>query len=125
MANDRKLDLFEKVPIDWSGSHAMDSLYAALFRMRERHLALRQGAMVKLPQGQDSVVYAFMRTLGNDRVIVALNFSHVPQRVQCTLPAENGLRAARFHDAFTGEALPTEEGTVTFDVAPRGWRILE
>ncbi|HLP16269.1 MAG TPA: alpha-amylase family glycosyl hydrolase, partial [Bacteroidota bacterium] len=71
-----KLSLFEKVPIDWNAHPEFREFYTRLFEVRKTHPALSAtGAMTRL-EGTDSThVYSFMRTQGNDRVVVVINLS--------------------------------------------------
>jgi glycosidase len=86
VANDRTLDLFEKIAVDWSRPREMEQLWASLFRLRREHPALRSGTMTRLRGQEAQGIYAFERRSGKDRVIVVLNFGKeaVTARVKST-----------------------------------------
>jgi glycosidase len=75
VANDRKLDLFEKVDVDWSRPRELGDLNRVLFHLRKENKALVQGKMVRLKTKFDNEVYAFARVAGSDAVIAVLSFS--------------------------------------------------
>ena len=119
VANDRRLSLFEKVPIDWNRPRTMDSLYRMLFRLRKDHRALSRGAMGRIVTSNQDHVYAFIRTEGNDHVMVFLNFSDRPQTISFTAPLKALLR-----DALSGRQVPFDPAKpATVMLEPRGFRI--
>jgi alpha-amylase len=97
----RAIRFFEK---DSIGFHAYGraAFYNTLLGLRHRNPALdADAAFEKLPSGADSAVYAFVRAKAGRRVLVVLNFSRQPQRVE--LPASISAQAL---DVFTGKMIP-------------------
>ena len=110
VANDRRLSLFEKVDVDWTRPRTMGNLEAALFHCRASHKALRDGAFTKLATDHDDQVYAFLRSSGNDTVVVLINLHG--ESVQCTLqlPAPEREKLAGLRNIFTARPLLTGKG---------------
>lgn len=100
-----RVSLAEKTPIDWTTQPdtAMTSLITTLAHLKHTQSALRTGVqngkLTNLVTTADDCVYAYKRTLGDDNVVVMLNFSDDESRF--TIPA--GLPEGRFRDALTGE----------------------
>jgi alpha-amylase len=97
----RAIRFFDK---DTIGFHAFgrSSFYRTLLMLRRREPALdADAAFEKLSSGADSAVYAFVRTKGKSKVMVVLNFSNQPQRVE--LPPPIGGQAL---DVFTNKLVP-------------------
>jgi glycosidase len=113
VGNRRKLSLFEKVGVDWSGPGQAGALFTSLARLRREHPALVEGSMERLARPGARGVYAYRRTAGSDTVAVFLNFGPVPASVD-GLPSPS-------RDAFTGEAVPARS---ELSLPPRGSRVL-
>jgi glycosidase len=113
VGNRTKLDLFERVSVDWSPRRTMGDLFASLARLRREHAALVSGSMERLARPGAPGVYAFRRTGGADTVAVFLNFGSTPVRV-------DGVPGTT-RDAFSGQVLP---GGTAFTLGPRGYRVL-
>ena len=100
-----RVSLAEKTPIDWISQPdtVMTSLITTLAHLKHTQPALRTGVqngkLTNLVTTADDCVYAYKRTLGDDNVVVMLNFSDDESRF--TIPA--GLPEGRFRDALTGE----------------------
>jgi len=129
VANDRKLDLFEKVEVDWSRPREVGELYAALFHLRKRNKALARGDMIRLGSNFPPEVYAFARRLGEDAVIVVLNFSNEPRLVRVDVPLRAVFGSAEPRtaaDLFDGQrvALRVEAGeTIVSAMEPKACRV--
>jgi alpha-amylase len=97
----RAIKFFDKDTIAFR-AFARASFYETLSALRRQEPALdADAAFEKLPSGADSAVYAFVRTKGKSKVLVVLNFSGRPQRVE--LPASvSGLAV----DIFAGNLIP-------------------
>jgi glycosidase len=128
-ANDRKLSLFEKVPIDWRRAPEMRDLYRSLSRLRREHKALSRGEMLRVQSSADRDVYAFLRVAGSDRLFVVLNFAAEPRSVTLDLPLARILprtKSVTCTDVFSGETLhlvPEENGRLSLDLDARGYRV--
>jgi glycosidase len=94
-ANSRKLSLFEKVDIEWSGAEEMREIYRKLSVLRAANKALSRGDLVRVSSNFDAEVYAFLRIAGKDKVLAVMNFSSEPRFVTVTIP---------MHDVFAGQA---------------------
>jgi glycosidase len=125
--NNVKLSLFEKVPVDWSRPRELGTLNTALFMLRSMHPAMQQGEMVRIPTDHDRDVYAFVRVLGSDRVLVVINLHPEPVSATLTVPAElresmRGMRGLFGKVNITSNAdgrATVSLGGHEFDIAPR------
>jgi alpha-glucosidase len=66
--------------------HSILSLYRSLIAFRRRHLALSVGRY--LPVQTEGQVFAYERCHRSERLLVALNFGHLPHTIR--LPGESG-----------------------------------
>ena len=76
----QRLAFFKKDPIRWSG-YARTEFFQRLCDLRHNNQALwsgrHGGPLVKIVTDADEQIYAFSRTKGEDRIIVAMNLSRV------------------------------------------------
>lgn len=74
--NLKRLQFFEKDPIDWTGNYALQDFYKTLLNLRSAHPALLPGSPVfRLHTSDDARVFAFLRQSGDRAVLVLLNLS--------------------------------------------------
>ncbi|MBI5711543.1 MAG: alpha-glucosidase C-terminal domain-containing protein [Candidatus Eisenbacteria bacterium] len=74
--------LFEREPVPWTtGDPELSRYVAQLARVRREQEALATGATGKLEVNVPDRVCAFLRTLGDEQVLVAINFSGRPAGV--------------------------------------------
>ncbi|MBI5473529.1 MAG: alpha-galactosidase [Ignavibacteriae bacterium] len=128
VANDKKLDLFEKVDVDWNRPRELGDIYAKLFHLRQENKALSRGDMIRLTTNSDQDVYAFARVAGNDKVIVVLNFSSEPKLVSVTVPMETifGKQKIALHELFdeqTVEVSVNSKEQLVSAMEPRAYRV--
>lgn len=78
--NKRRLQFFEKDPIQWS-KYELAPFYKTLLELRKNTPALATDASFKkLATGKDDAVYAFVRQKGRSKVVVVINLSHQSQQ---------------------------------------------
>jgi cyclomaltodextrinase len=129
VANDRMLDLFDTVGIDWDTHPDMRGLYRALFKLRKEHKALSRGEMIRLVSTHDQDVYAFVRRAGKDNLVVVLNFSREARSVTIQLPLDKlfpGHRQVVLTEAFSGEKVEVARDRrefLTLECEPFGYRV--
>lgn len=126
VGNAKKLRLFEKDTIDWAQGDEFLKLYSLLFALRKDHSALIDGGMILNPTTNDSCVYAFTRVSGNDRVVVALNFSE--RRFIGSIKLSSGeIRSADqtvLEDVMTKRTeTVSSSGRLPITIPPMGYRI--
>ncbi|MDI6803106.1 MAG: alpha-amylase family glycosyl hydrolase [Bacteroidota bacterium] len=85
VANDKRLDLFDKVDVDWNRSNEIGELYKKLFNLRHTNRALTLGSIVRVSNTNKKSVYAFFRIYENEMVLVILNFSNAKADVELTI----------------------------------------
>jgi cyclomaltodextrinase / maltogenic alpha-amylase / neopullulanase len=129
VANDRKLSLFEKVDVDWNKSREMGILYKKLFELRRQHKALSRGEMIRIPSSSDSVVYAFFRSAGRDKIFTVFNFSPDVRPTTLDIPLERilpGERRIVLKEAFSGMRTPLDPktgGRLDLVLEPHGYKV--
>lgn len=129
VANDRRLDLFEKVDVDWSRPRETGELYRKLFRLRIENPALVDGSFIRLATQFDNDIYAFARTSGNHTVIVVLNFSGEPRFTNVLTPMASlfrGKNEVALKEIFDGETVTISSGTreqIVLALEPKGYKV--
>ena len=110
-----RVPISEKTPIDWSEPDTtMTSLIKTLAHLKHTQAPLRTGSqsgkLTNLTTTDDNSIYAYKRTLGDDNVIVLLNFSDEDKIV--SIPT--GLPTGKFRDAISGQEVDfTSTNTLT------------
>lgn len=80
--NRRKLDLFERVPLDWTtDDHGLKALFASLARLRRTHGALRRGDVQTLDHLAEPGVIGLCRTWRDETTYVLVNCTRQRRRV--------------------------------------------
>ena len=92
--------------------------YKHLIGIRNRHEALRVGAYRTLMADEGGSLFAFERTHGNERVVVALNSSESASEV--VLPE---MAASCYRDLLTDEVYRSDGGFVTVSL-PHKWGVV-
>jgi glycosidase len=117
VGNDKKLDLFDKVDIDWTKGNDFRELYTTLSRVRREHPALSDGGYERRWCSDTSRVYAFERNSGSDSVMVLINFSRVRKKVT--------IATSTVYTSILGSA-PTgwKDGRMSVRLEPYGFSLL-
>jgi glycosidase len=113
---DKRLEFFEKDPIDWRPSPMAD-FYRELVRLRSQHPALHVGApTTRVATTDDARIYAFKRTAADgSEVLVICNLT--AKDVEFHLGGE-GI-AGEWKDLFSGETVELE---ATTQMELRSWK---
>lgn len=129
VANDRRLDLFDKVDVDWSRPREVGEIVKSLFTLRRSNPALARGKMIRLESTFAHDVYAFARVAGDDAVIVVLNFGSEARFVNVKVPIEKVFGSQKriaAHDVFDGQQveLSVERGQqIVAAMEPRAYKV--
>jgi glycosidase len=122
MPNYKRLSFFDKDPIEWTGRYELNDFYKALLALRKRNLAMRAGSQAGITRriytGQDDHCFGFVRTSGEDEVVIVLNFSDTWVKLDTLWW---GMRGA-YKDIFT---LREWKLPATIDVSPWGYAVVE
>jgi len=118
----KRLRFFEKDTIDWKGP-SLTPFYHALFELKHTHQALANGReggdQVTLRTDAGPRVYAYVRSRGDDAVVVALNFGDAPVTVAYHDLGPSG----NFTDWFSRERVAlAPSGTIA--IPAHGYRVL-
>jgi cyclomaltodextrinase / maltogenic alpha-amylase / neopullulanase len=115
---DRRLEFFEKDPIQWSAS-PLFSFYQKLVKLRSTHPALLPGSpTTRIPTTNDAAVYAFLR--GNPAGPSVLVVANLTAR-NLSMRAGHRALAGNWKNAFTGQQIELEaNASFTF----RSWEFV-
>ncbi len=113
VGNDKRLDLFEKVEVDWSKPRTIGALSHTLFSLRRDGTALTRGTMTRLETQADSDLYAFLRSSDKESIIVVLNFSREKRECNLRFPEALAGKAVRLVDVFNEKVQTIPAGTPT------------
>lgn len=113
-----RVSLAEKTPIDWSRPDTtMTDLIKTLTRLKHTQTALRtgkqNGSLTNLTTTEDDAVYAYKRSLGDENVVVILNFSDEDKKFSIISDLPQGV----YKDALTGNAVDFSSSP-TFELPP-------
>ena len=119
---DRRLQFFEKDPINW-GSYGDATFYMSLLTLKHRNRALWNGEaggdLVKIPTGHDQQVYAFYRQRDSDRVVVITNLSNQLQTIKLGGDGYVGL----YTDVFEHKPIELKSG-MTMTLKPWEYHVM-
>jgi glycosidase len=119
--NERRLEFFEKDPINWR-PHSIGELYKKLLAFKKANRALWNaawgGRMVSVPNSAPLQVLSFVRAKAGDKVFAAINFSPVPQSVAFG----DGPQHGRWREVFSGEVVELD-GDFRLELPPWGYRV--
>ena len=121
VGNDKKLDLFGKVEIDWDKNPDMREFYKQLGSLRAKHPAARRGEFTSLANSDQGEVYSFLREGDGDGVVVVVNFAPREKRVDVSFP---GLMVGSWKEYFSGDDVHPSEGKISFSLQPYGYQVL-
>lgn len=117
----KRLKFYDKDPIYW-GNYAKQSLFKTLLTLKHRNRALWNGQaggpLVKIATGVDDKVYAFYRQKDDDKVVVIINLSPLPQMIRLSGEGYEGM----YTDVFNRQ--PTElKNAMTFALKPWEYKV--
>jgi glycosidase len=119
--NKKRLEFFEKDPIQWQ-EHPIGDLYQKLFALMKENTALwhaKWGArMVKVPNDAEAEVFSFVRQNEEDKVFALFNFSDKQQTITC----RESLYHGTYTDFFAGEKVVLDKGKV-FEMSPWSYQV--
>ena len=121
----KRLRFFDKDTIQWNG-YPLQEFYTTLVQLKKHHPALRnfdaQSKFSLLPGPAQTVVFA--RRKNNEAVVVAVNLSGQPQRVQLPAtptPLSTGQQCVEVFAA--GPRATSNHGTLSALLPPHGYQV--
>jgi glycosidase len=121
VGNERRLDLFEKVEIDWSKNKDVREFFRKIGTLRHAHPALRRGTYQSLQHEAGSKMLAFLRRTDGDDVLVVINFGREPKSVTLTLPGD---MKPPYREYFSGTPIHPSSQQITLHLGPLDYRIV-
>ena len=119
--NDRRLEFFEKDPIEWK-DHPIGELYKKLFVLMKENSALwhsEWGAtMIRVPNSSEESVLSFVREDNQSKVFAVFNFSDEWKSVEFTESLHHG----EYINYFSDEAVGFDENS-TLEIEPWDYRV--
>ena len=101
--NIKRLDFFEKDPIQWKDCN-LKNVYTKILNLKKSNKALlngkQGGKLIEVKSDKDSTVYSFTRENRKDKIFVVFNMSSKPVDVNLT----GKEMAGRYKELFTGES---------------------
>lgn len=115
--NNKSLDLFEKIEIDWQKNPEFRVLYQNLSELRAKHPALRRGVLKSLSNSDSVKVFSFERAFEEDYVAVVVNLSKTHRNVVVHMDSLN------LREYFTSATADWAEGGLTLRLKPFEYRV--
>ncbi|WCL54844.1 alpha-amylase family glycosyl hydrolase [Gimibacter soli] len=126
---DKRLEFFERDPIDWPAKLPLEGFYTRLFKMVDENEALWNGAagarMVRVVNDRPSEVFSFVRQKGKAKLFAVFNMTDKPVTVGFKEPMFVGdyaetLASGRAPEVSTPATLSAD---TRFELAPWGYRV--
>jgi len=118
---DKRLRFFEKDTIDWRNIKK-EAFYTTLNHLKHNNKALwngkEGGEIIALTDRKDTTMLAFLRETKDNKVVVVMNLSDLPQKFSLEPDSTSGM----FSNAFTGETIDLSENQL-FDLTPWGYLV--
>ncbi len=93
VGNPLRLELFEKIPIDWDRGEEYREFYTQLFELYNTSISFRRGNFLRIGTTKESEVYSFIRTYDDDHKLVFINLK--PEEIIFDVEANSVLDAVR------------------------------
>lgn len=92
LPNNKRLKFFEKDPIEWNTTYALQNFYKTLLNVRASNPALLpSSAVLRMHTSEDAKLFAFLRQKEDHTVLVILNFSSDDLAFQLTDERVHGI----------------------------------
>jgi alpha-amylase len=83
MANEKRLEFFEKDILEWEDTPILHDFYKTLFELKKLHPALHvHAAYERIHTSADEKILAYLRKYEDDEVLVLINFTSKSQRLE-------------------------------------------
>lgn len=119
--NKKRLEFFEKDPIEWK-EHYIGDLYIDLFKLLKENTALWHGkwgsTMIKVPNSNESEIFSFVRQNEKDKVFAVFNFSDNKQTVAFMEPLFTG----SYTDYFSKKTIEMKDDS-SLELEAWGYRV--
>jgi len=123
LPNKKRLQFFEKDPLEWTGNCELHDFYKTLNALKKRNPALRASdpaaEHIELDSNAENCL-VYLRKNGKFEVLTVLNFSNAPAFVKM----EDALIHGRFVNIFNSLEMYPAEGD-GLELPPWGWFVFE
>jgi glycosidase len=121
VGNNKRLNLFDKVEIDWSEGKNFRELYEQLGALRRDHPALRHGSYSTIPNSEYKTVYSFLRSFGSDSLITVMNFGKEKKVVNLKMPEGSSMM---WKDQFSSIRFQAKDFSLNVTLLSLGYVVL-
>jgi glycosidase len=118
VGNSKRLNLFDKVEIDWSNGKDFRELYEQLGTLRRDHPALRHGSYSPISNSECKTVYSFLRSSGRDSLITVMNFGNEKKVINLKMPAGSSMM---WKDQFSSICFQAKDLSLNITLLPLGY----
>ena len=122
LALKKRLEFFEKDPINWQ-KYELSPFYTTLLQLKRNHPALwsgnEAGSFTRINTSQDDAIFAYRRQKGTDEIIILLNLT--PKNLPITLLRPIDING-KYKDAFTGK-VQTVASNTTYLLSPWSYTV--
>jgi glycosidase len=119
--NSKRLDFFEKDPIQWKDCD-YKNIYTKILNLKKSNKALLNGVMggklIEIKSDKEATIYSFIRETGKDKIIAVFNMSE--KSVEANLSGEE--MKGRYKNLFTGER-ENFQGSAGMKLEPWGYKV--
>jgi glycosidase len=119
--NKKRLEFFEKDPIQWQ-EHYIGDLYKKLFALMKDNTALWHAkwgsTMIKVPNNAESEVFSFVRQNEKDKVFAVFNFSEKKKTVEF----KESLYYGNYKEFISNESVELNKNTL-IEMEPWAFRV--
>jgi 1,4-alpha-glucan branching enzyme len=121
VGNDKRLNLFDKVEIDWSNGKDFRELYERLGTLRRDHPALRHGSYSSIPNSECKTVYSFLRLSEEDSLLTVINFAKEKKVINLKMPTGSSFI---WKDQFSSIRFQAKDSSISIALLPLGYVVL-
>jgi alpha-amylase len=124
LPNKKRLEFFERDPIEWKGKNELNDFYTSLLELHSTHPALRAGDALatarRITTSDDEHIFCFLRKNNDEEVLVVLNLSS--KNINDAKINDDQL-SGKYKNIFTKEERDFNDKV--FSLMPWGYLVLE
>ncbi len=111
VGNPERLELFEKVSIDWDRGEEYREFYSQLFELYNTSTSFQRGNFMKIGTTNENAIYSFLRTRNDDHKLVLINLK--PDTITFDVDVNSILDAVQKQSGTFYKVLGTGQQTIS------------